>query len=65
MLILPADHLIQELEKFLQVVYRGIDYAKNNKIVTFGIKPIKAETGFGYIESKNEINDQILNGNQY
>lgn len=50
-LILPADHLISDTNAFTQAVDRAMQLAKQNYIVTFGIKPEYAETGYGYIEA--------------
>jgi mannose-1-phosphate guanylyltransferase/mannose-6-phosphate isomerase len=50
LLILPADHLIEQLDIFNRVVTQAYGIAKHNKIVTFGIKPISPETRFGYIK---------------
>jgi mannose-1-phosphate guanylyltransferase/mannose-6-phosphate isomerase len=50
MLILPADHLIENQEAFDAAISKAYDIAKENKLVTFGIKPTSAEMGFGYIK---------------
>ena len=53
MLVVPADHLIQNESEFLESVKDALEL--NNQelpyLVTFGIKPESADTGFGYIES--------------
>lgn len=51
LLILSADHLIQKDESFHEAVKQACELAKNGRIVTFGIKPSAAETGYGYIEA--------------
>jgi len=48
--VTPSDHLIQNDEAFLNSVREGIELAENGFIVTFGIKPTKPETGYGYIK---------------
>ena len=58
MLILSSDHLIENKEKFHEIIKTGIPYALNNKIVTFGIVPSYAETGYGYIESKKKLSEK-------
>ena len=58
LLILPADHIIQNVDQFINTLNKGFDQAEKGKIVTFGIKPKSAETGFGYIEADNS-NDFI------
>lgn len=55
-LVLPADHLIAELEAFTRVVDDAIAIAKTGDLVTFGITPKSPETGYGYIEADgNEV----------
>src|SRR5579871_2302610 len=52
MIVMPADHVIQPAEKFLATVEaaaRVID-EDPSAFVTFGIRPTRAETGYGYIE---------------
>jgi mannose-1-phosphate guanylyltransferase/mannose-6-phosphate isomerase len=53
MLIVPADHLIQNESEFLESVKNALElnYQVPPYLVTFGIKPESADTGFGYIES--------------
>ncbi len=55
LLVLPADHLIQDTEAFHESIRFAKTLAEKNKLITFGIKPNKAETGYGYIEA--DIND--------
>jgi mannose-1-phosphate guanylyltransferase/mannose-6-phosphate isomerase len=50
MLIMPADHLIQDLPAFNAAVQHAASIASTGKLVTFGIVPTTPETGFGYIE---------------
>ncbi len=50
LLILPSDHLIGIPEKFYQVVEEAAQLATDGYIVTFGIEPLRPETGYGYIE---------------
>lgn len=54
MLVLPADHLIENLEVFIADCKRAFAIAKENAIVTFGVKPTYPETGYGYIEYHRE-----------
>ncbi|WP_445775273.1 mannose-1-phosphate guanylyltransferase/mannose-6-phosphate isomerase [Shewanella sp.] len=48
--ILAADHLIQDEEGFRDTVLRGLSFAEAGAMVTFGIVPTAAETGYGYIQ---------------
>ncbi len=50
LLVLPADHLILKKEAFQKVVTEAAELAADGRIVTFGIEPQHAETGYGYIE---------------
>jgi mannose-1-phosphate guanylyltransferase len=50
MLVLAADHLIQDQAAFAEAVAQARALAREGRIVTFGIKPTRAETGYGYIE---------------
>lgn len=50
MLVLPADHLVKDEAAFAKAVSQAVRTAANGRLVTFGIKPTHAETGFGYIE---------------
>ncbi|MER2519475.1 MAG: mannose-1-phosphate guanylyltransferase/mannose-6-phosphate isomerase [Bdellovibrionales bacterium] len=54
LLVLPADHLIDKKEAFRHAVERAVQLAQSGKIVTFGIRPDRPETGFGYIEADGE-----------
>lgn len=51
LLVLPADHLIRDVAAFQQVVRTGLAAAEQGKLVTFGIVPDTAETGYGYIRA--------------
>ncbi len=50
MLAAPSDHYITQAEVFCDNVKRGVDAARAGQIVTFGIKPDRPETGYGYLE---------------
>ena len=50
-LVTPSDHLIKNEKAYKEVVEKARDLAEQNNLVTFGIKPTFAETGFGYIEA--------------
>ena len=55
LLVTPTDHAIQDDELICQAFERGIYIASFDRIVTFGIKPERAETGFGYIHRGQEV----------
>ena len=50
LLVSPSDHAIPNEKAFHEAIYRGYQEIKNNKIVIFGVKPTRPETGYGYIE---------------
>ena len=52
-LVTPSDHLIKNEIEYEKVLEKAKEFVNDNKLVTFGITPTFAETGFGYIESKN------------
>jgi mannose-1-phosphate guanylyltransferase len=54
-LVTPSDHLIKDEKEYEKVLKKAKEFAKDNKLVTFGITPTFAETGFGYIETVNEF----------
>ncbi len=55
--ILPADHFIPEKEKFNQTINQAVKYAnENSKIITIGIVPTEAATGYGYIQVDDAFN---------
>ena len=51
LLVLPADHLIANQFAFARAVAKAAELARESRIVTFGIRPEYAETGYGYIEA--------------
>jgi mannose-1-phosphate guanylyltransferase len=51
LLVMPADHKINNSVAFIEAVQIGMDLAANGKLVTFGITPTHPETGYGYIRS--------------
>ncbi len=52
-LVTPSDHLIKNETQYAKVLEKAKDMANDNNLVTFGITPTFAETGFGYIETVN------------
>ena len=52
-LICPADHVVEDVMALAQAVTAAIPSAINGQIVTFGIRPDRPETGYGYIELSN------------
>lgn len=57
LLVLAADHLIRDVEKFHESISHAQTLAEGNHLVTFGIVPTHAETGYGYIQRGEELKD--------
>lgn len=51
MFVLPSDHYIEDERHFLDTLRRAVPVAKKGRIVTFGIRPSRPETGYGYIKA--------------
>ena len=51
MLVQPSDHVIASPTDFHRAVMRGVAAAQEGRLVTFGIKPVRPDTGYGYIQS--------------
>lgn len=51
MLVVPADHYIPNVEEFIESATAALQMAEGSgELVTFGIRPTRPETGYGYIE---------------
>ena len=51
LLVMPSDHVIQDVSAFQSAVAAGIHAAEDAKLVVFGIRPTGPETGYGYIRA--------------
>lgn len=60
MVVLPSDHAIPDPEKFLRDLKLAVQGAKEDSLVTFGIKPIRPETGYGYIKVRSKMKSNGL-----
>lgn len=60
--VMPSDHLIPDTQNFISDLNLAIGAAKNGSLVTFGIRPTRPETGYGYIkvEKKGQENIRVL-----
>ena len=65
LLALPADHLIGDTSAFAQAVQRAIPLAEQGWLVTFGIHPDRAETGFGYIRRGDRLGEGAFRVEQF
>ena len=51
MLVLPSDHIVRDVKAFQEAVRRGVEVVeRHDPLVTFGIRPDRPETGYGYIQ---------------
>jgi len=55
LLVLPADHLIEDVSGFARSVAAAQSMVRHGALVTFGIVPTHPETGYGYIETGDEL----------
>ncbi|MEE8427969.1 MAG: mannose-1-phosphate guanylyltransferase/mannose-6-phosphate isomerase [Gammaproteobacteria bacterium] len=55
MLVMPADHVVSNRPAFQQAVSTGVELAQSGYLVTFGIVPDHAETGYGYIKKGESL----------
>ena len=53
-IVTPSDHLIEGQKQYEEAIKNAIEIAQKNYIVTFGVVPTKPETGYGYIEYKDD-----------
>lgn len=51
LIVLPSDHIIQDKKALTQAIILGCSGAQEGKLITFGIKPTRPETGYGYIKA--------------
>jgi mannose-1-phosphate guanylyltransferase/mannose-6-phosphate isomerase len=54
LLVLPADHVIRDAATFRRAVADGAALAAEGRLVTFGVKPDRPETGYGYIRAADK-----------
>lgn len=60
LLVLAADHVIEDEKAFQEAVVKGVELAQQGKLVTFGIVPQSAHTGYGYIKQGEALNDSAF-----
>jgi mannose-1-phosphate guanylyltransferase/mannose-6-phosphate isomerase len=59
LLIMPADHVIRDVDAFQAAVAAGLKAAADGRLVTFGIVPTHAETGYGYIRAQAKGSEPV------
>jgi mannose-1-phosphate guanylyltransferase len=65
MAVLPADHYIGETQAYLDTLQRGLEAAMHGDYVTIGIRPTRAETGYGYIEVGSELDPGVFRARRF
>jgi mannose-1-phosphate guanylyltransferase len=64
-MVLPSDHHIENEPEFRRILSHALAYAAQGTITTVGIKPTRAETGYGYIEAERELAPGVLAVNRF
>lgn len=59
LLVLPADHLIQDPKAFVAAVGKAVPLAQQGRLVTFGVVPTGPETGYGYIRCGAALGEDL------
>lgn len=59
LLILAADHYMENDQHFLQLILNAGNYAQQDYLITFGVHPAKAETGYGYIKLGRKLETDL------
>lgn len=59
LLVLPADHIIQDTAAFAGAVTRALPLAREGRLMTFGVVPQAAETGYGYIRCGASLGEDL------
>lgn len=68
LIVLPADHAIEDEKEFIEVLNYAAEASCNKlqngsyPLITLGVKPVRPDTGYGYIEKSNNLID---NNNKY
>lgn len=63
--LLPADHFINDVDKYVATIEKACDAAKTSTITTIGIKPQYPHTGYGYIEVGEKIAEDNFHVNRF
>jgi len=65
MTVLPADHYIGDTGAYVDTLRRGLEAATHGDYVTIGIRPTRAETGYGYIEVGSELDPGVFRARRF
>ena len=64
-LVLPSDHFISPEDRFYKYLERVEDVAKKGRIVLFGVRPHKPETGYGYVSMGNDLGGEVYSVREF
>ncbi len=64
-LVLPADHHIENSQAFCDAVKDAIKFAEDGYLMTFGITPDKPNTGYGYLQKGEDLDKNIFEVKQF
>jgi len=59
-LVMTSDHVIHPVSAFAGYVKQGEQAAQSGYLVTFGVKPTRPETGYGYVQAGEKLSDGVL-----
>ena len=65
MTVLPADHHIGDTDAYVETLRQGLEAATHGDYVTIGIRPRRAETGYGYIEVGAELDPGVFRARRF
>jgi mannose-1-phosphate guanylyltransferase len=65
MLTLPSDHWISDDGEFLRTIKKGIKWAEEGYLVTYGIIPSRPEIGYGYVERGKELEKHVMKAKRF
>ena len=65
LLVLPSDHHVTSAAPLLAAIRRGLPAAQSSHLVTFGIQPTHAETGYGYIVGGEAMEEGVLQADSF
>ncbi|NPB07004.1 MAG: mannose-1-phosphate guanylyltransferase/mannose-6-phosphate isomerase [Aquificae bacterium] len=64
-LVLPSDHLIKDVDRFVGAVKRALPLVKEGYLVLFGERPAYPETGYGYIKKGRPLGEGVYEVEQF
>ena len=65
LLVLPSDHYVTDPQPLLEAVRKALPIAQSGHLITFGITPAHAETGYGYIVGGDPIDEGVLRAESF